>query len=110
MTGDADKPDKSDGAIILGWWRANLRPDPDFGPARGLRARLRRATHVVDVLAEPQVIALHDALGRRHDPVRLAVVNTDPGCTAHRITDHIMDGHVSREFRPIINIGSFPVR
>ncbi|MFG1479834.1 type I-E CRISPR-associated protein Cse2/CasB [Xanthobacter sp. V4C-4] len=74
MTGDADKPDKSDGAIILGWWRANLRPDPDFGLARGLRARLRRATHVVDVLAEPQVIALHDALGRRHDPVRLAAL------------------------------------
>ncbi|MFG1223760.1 type I-E CRISPR-associated protein Cse2/CasB [Xanthobacter wiegelii] len=74
MTGDADKSDKSNGAIILGWWRANLRPDPDTGPARGLRARLRRATHVVDVLAEAQVIALHDALGRRHDPTRLAAL------------------------------------
>ncbi|HQS47786.1 MAG TPA: type I-E CRISPR-associated protein Cse2/CasB [Xanthobacteraceae bacterium] len=74
MTGDADKPYKSGGAIILGWWRANLRPDPDIGPARGLRARLRRAAHVVDVLAEPQVVALHDALGRRHDPVRLAAL------------------------------------
>lgn len=74
MSGDADKPDKSEGAIILGWWRASLRPEPDVGPARGLRARLRRAAHIVDVLAEPQVIALYDALGRRHDPARLAAL------------------------------------
>jgi len=29
---------------------------------------------VVDILAEPQVIALYDALGRRHDPARLAAL------------------------------------
>lgn len=51
------------GAIIETWWRQTLRPDT--GPARGLRARLRRATDAVDVLSEPQAVALYDALGRR---------------------------------------------
>lgn len=53
---------KSPGQIALAWWKKNLRPDEDTGPARALRARLRRADHVTDVLAEGRVIELHDLL------------------------------------------------
>ena len=34
---------KRPGQIALGWWKQHLRPDDDTGPARALRARLRRA-------------------------------------------------------------------
>ncbi|MCJ1903244.1 type I-E CRISPR-associated protein Cse2/CasB [Paracoccus versutus] len=53
---------KNPGQIAFGWWRRHLRPDDDTGQARALRARLRRADHVTDVLAEGLVIELHDRL------------------------------------------------
>lgn len=65
---------KNPGQIALGWWKQNLRPDDDTGPARALRARLRRADHVTDILAEGAVIALHDRLDRRPDPLTLAAL------------------------------------
>lgn len=64
---------KSPGQIALAWWKRNLRPDEDTGPARALRARLRRADRVTDVLAEGRVIELHDLLGRA-DPLTLAAL------------------------------------
>jgi CRISPR system Cascade subunit CasA len=42
-------------APFLTWWRACLRPEEDTSAARALRARLRRADSVVDVLAEAEV-------------------------------------------------------
>lgn len=65
---------KRPGQIALGWWKQHLRPDDDTGPARALRARLRRADHVTDILAEGRVIELHDRLGRRADPRTLAAL------------------------------------
>ncbi|MDR0809099.1 MAG: type I-E CRISPR-associated protein Cse2/CasB [Gemmobacter sp.] len=65
---------KTLGQITFGWWKKNLRPDDDTGPARALRARLRRADHVTDILAEARVIALHDLLDRRTDPQTLAAL------------------------------------
>ena len=62
------------GQIAHGWWKAQLRPEVDTGPARGLRARLRRASGLVDLLAEPQVVALYDALERRVTPEVLAAL------------------------------------
>lgn len=63
MTGNA----RDVGGIVLGWWGANLRPEVETGPVRGFRARLWRADSALDVLAEPKVIALHEAL-RDHSP------------------------------------------
>ena len=65
---------KTPGQIALGWWKRHLRPDDDTGPARALRARLRRADHVTDVLAESRVIWLHDLLDRGTDPLTLAAL------------------------------------
>ncbi|MDR5653473.1 type I-E CRISPR-associated protein Cse2/CasB [Ruixingdingia sedimenti] len=65
---------KTPGQIALGWWKQYLRPDEDTGPARALRARLRRADHVTDVLAEGRVIELQDRLDRRTDPLVLAAL------------------------------------
>lgn len=65
---------KTPGQIALGWWKQHLRPDDDTAPARALRARLRRADHITDVLAESRVIELHDLLGRRADPLTLAAL------------------------------------
>ncbi len=74
MSGEAENP----GAIIMRWWRANLRPEDDTSSARALRARLRRADRALDVLCEPAVIALHQALGARspRDPRDLAALVT----------------------------------
>lgn len=68
---------KNPGQIVLAWWKQNLRPDDDTGPARALRARLRRADHMTDILAEGRVIALHDHLSAtpwRADPPILAAL------------------------------------
>lgn len=65
---------KTPGQVALGWWQRNLRPDEDTGTARALRARLRRADHVTDVLAEGLVIDLYDRLDRRADPLTLAAL------------------------------------
>lgn len=65
---------KTPGQVALGWWQRHLRPDEDSGPARALRARLRRADHATDVLAEGRVIELHDRLDRRADPLALAAL------------------------------------
>ncbi|SIT84534.1 type I-E CRISPR-associated protein Cse2/CasB [Pontibaca methylaminivorans] len=65
---------KNPGQIALGWWKQTLRPDDDTGPARALRARLRRADHVTDILAEGRVIELHDRLGRKTDALTLAAL------------------------------------
>lgn len=55
--------------ILTDWWRKALRPPEDSGAARGLRARLRRADHGLDVLAQP---AVHDLVAAapwlRHQP------------------------------------------
>lgn len=69
-----DKAEKKAGSIIQSWWNENLRPQTDTGLARGLRARLRRAVHAVDALAEPQAIALYDALDRRVDATTFAAL------------------------------------
>lgn len=69
---------KKPGQIAFGWWKQNLRPDQDTGPVRALRARLRRADHFADVLAEGRVIELHDRLAEmsswRADPLTLAAL------------------------------------
>lgn len=65
---------KTPGQIALGWWQQYLRPAEDTGPSRALRARLRRADQVIDVLAEGRVIELHDRLDRRADPLTLAAL------------------------------------
>ena len=71
MTEDAEWP----GQIIRRWWGENLRPD-DFesGAVRGFRARLRRADQPLDVLADAQVVALYEALGKPPDPLTLAAL------------------------------------
>lgn len=65
---------KNPGQVAFGWWKQHLRPDDDTGQARALRARLRRADHVTDILAEGLVIELHDLLGHRADPLALAAL------------------------------------
>ncbi|WP_028714770.1 type I-E CRISPR-associated protein Cse2/CasB [Paracoccus sp. J55] len=65
---------KNPGQVAFGWWKQHLRPDEDTGPARALRARLRRADHVTDILAEGAVSALYDRLDRRPDPLTLAAL------------------------------------
>lgn len=62
------------GQIACGWWKRQLRPEQDTAPARALRARLRRAPNIVDLLAQPQVIGLYDALGRDLPPETLAAL------------------------------------
>ena len=58
---------------LAAWWRAALRPAEDSSSASALRARLRRADHALDVLAQPQV---HDLVAQapwlRHRPDALA--------------------------------------
>ncbi|WP_299362679.1 type I-E CRISPR-associated protein Cse2/CasB [uncultured Paracoccus sp.] len=65
---------RTPGQVALAWWQRNLRPDEDTGSARALRARLRRADHATDILAESWVIELHDRLHRRTDPLTLAAL------------------------------------
>lgn len=69
---------KSPGQIVMGWWKQNLQPSPEAetGAVRALRARLRSADHVLDVLSQPQVIDLHDRLGAGapRDPIVLAAL------------------------------------
>lgn len=84
------------GRIALGWWRQYLRPDDDTGPARALRARLRRADHVTDILAEGAVIALHDRLGQRTDPLALAALA--------QVLAHV-ERHEGRHFAQILGAG-----
>lgn len=66
------------GKIVLGWWRQSLRPETETGAVRGFRARLRRAHGLLEVVSEPQFIALHDDLATawktRPDPVALAAL------------------------------------
>lgn len=58
--------------VLLGWWRNNLRPIEDTGRARALRARLRRAKGPLEVLAEPEVHDLVEAVPwLRHRPEAL---------------------------------------
>ena len=47
---------------FLSWWRTHLRPVEDTASARALRARLRRADSVLDVLAEAEVHRLAAAV------------------------------------------------
>ena len=62
-------------AVILGWWRRNLRPTDDTSAARALRARLRRAAGPEAPLAEEAVYALTEALPwLRARPVALATL------------------------------------
>ncbi len=70
MSDDTNRP----GQVALGWWRQNLRPDEDSGAARALRARLRRSSDMVELLSEPNVIALYEALNRRPSPETLAAI------------------------------------
>lgn len=65
---------KNPGQVAFGWWKQHLRPDDDTGPARALRARLRQADHVTDVLAEGRVIELHDRLGHHTAALTLAAL------------------------------------
>ena len=66
------------GKIVLGWWRQSLRPESETGAVRGFRARLRRAHGLLEIVSEPQFIALHDDLAaawkKRPDPVALAAL------------------------------------
>lgn len=93
-------------APFLTWWRACLRPADDTSAAKALRARLRRAHSVLDVLAEAEVhklaaavphlrqkpdvlagIACTLALVENHDPRRLARVlggSSDPAMSKAR--------------------------
>lgn len=63
------------GSVLATWWRSALRPAEDSSPARALRARLKRANGVLEVLAQPQV---HDLVAQapwlRHCPEALARV------------------------------------
>ena len=62
-------------AVLMGWWRQNLRPEEDTGRARALRARLRRAKGALEVLAEHEVHDLAAALPwLRHRPEALVRV------------------------------------
>lgn len=67
---------QSPGEIALRWWKDNLRPADETGAVRGFRARLRRASSVVEVFAEQRVIALHETLADRspRDPRDLAAL------------------------------------
>ncbi|WP_372023426.1 type I-E CRISPR-associated protein Cse2/CasB (plasmid) [Tistrella mobilis] len=66
------------GQIAREWWRDNLRPQIETGSIRGFRARLRRADHPFEALADHRVIALHGMLDQRPDqplnPRTLAVL------------------------------------
>lgn len=63
MTEPQQAPEKSRGAIILGWWSTHLG-NRETGRARALAARLRRADPV-SALAEGEVHDLSRALGLR---------------------------------------------
>lgn len=67
------------GENLLRWWRKNLRPEEgDTAAARALRAKLRRADSALEVLSEPAVYQLANALpflrNRPQDLARLAQV------------------------------------
>ncbi len=57
----AETPPKGPGAIALGWWGQNI-DDSDNKKARGIAARLRRASPI-EVLCEPSVHDLGNKLG-----------------------------------------------
>jgi len=100
-----EAPDKP-AAPFLSWWRACLRPTDDTAAARALRARLRRAGSVLDILAETEVHRLAAAvpylrqrpdiladvvctltLVENHEPRRLARIlggGTDPAMSKAR--------------------------
>lgn len=48
------------GQVVLDWWGRNLRPPDDTGSARALRAKLRRADGISQVLAQRQVVELYN--------------------------------------------------
>lgn len=64
------------GRAALSWWRRNLDVgDRASGRARALRARLRRADGIVEVLSEPEVHDLNAALPEPvPSPHRLALL------------------------------------
>lgn len=69
----SDANEKTPGQMILGWW-SNALADRTSGMARGLAARLRRATPA-SALAEPAVHDLAARLGlRATDAERLSLL------------------------------------
>lgn len=61
----SDTAPKGPGAIAFGWWQANINDgDGDNKKARGIAARLRRATSL-EVLSEPSVHRLAHSLDLR---------------------------------------------
>lgn len=69
----SEEKEKTPGQIILGWWSQELA-DRTSGAARGLAARLRRATPA-SALAEPAVHDLAARLGlKARDAERLSLL------------------------------------